>query len=101
MSQTPFDLFCENYPAVADAYRAYKTQYNQAGGLDNATKQLIQVGVFAALGVEFGVRDHARFAVDAGASKEDVYQAILLTLGPAGTARALPALKAAVSALET
>lgn len=100
MDKPAFDIFAEKYPAVVDAYRAYKNGYNAAGGLDGATKQLIQVAIFAALGAEFGVRDHAKFAVDAGASKEDVYQAILLALGPAGTSRGLPALKAAVEVLE-
>lgn len=101
MDKPAFDLFAEKYPAVVDAYRAYKTAYNGAGALEGATKQLIQVAVFTALGVEFGVRDHAKFAVEAGASKEDVYQAILLALGPAGTAKALPALKAAIETLES
>lgn len=101
MDKPAFDIFVEKYPAVVDAYRAYKSGYNDAGGLDGATKQLIQVAIFAALGVEFGIKDHAKFAVEAGATKEDVYQAILLALGPAGTSKALPALKAAVETLES
>ncbi len=89
MSQiSPFEVFSQTFPDVTEAYRAMKRTYGSAGPLDEKTKQLVQVAIMAAIGSEGGTRDHAKFALDAGATADEVLQAVLMVLGPAGMSRA-------------
>ena len=61
-----------------------KQTYGNAGPLDEKTKQLIQVAIMVAINSENGTRDHVGFALDARASIDEVRQAVLMALGPAG-----------------
>ena len=81
---SPFEVFANTFPEVTQAYRAMKSAYGAAGPLDERTKQLIQVAIMVSIGSEGGTRDHVGFALDAGASAEEVRQAVLMVLGPAG-----------------
>lgn len=85
---SPFEVFSQTFPEVTDAYRAMKRTYGAVGPLDEKTKQLIQVAIMAAIGSEGGTRDHARFALEAGATADEIRQAVLMVLGPAGMSRA-------------
>lgn len=84
---SPFEVFAESFPDVTRAYRAMKSAYGTAGPLDEKTKQLIQVAIMAAIGSEGGTRDHVGLALAAGATPDEVRQAILMVLGPAGMSR--------------
>lgn len=81
---SPFEVFAKTFPAVVDAYRQMKKTYGAAGPLDGKTQQLIQVAVMVAIGSESGTKDHVTFALDAGATPDEVRQAVLMVLGPAG-----------------
>ena len=85
---SPFEVFAARFPEVTDAYREMKRSYNAAGSLDEKTRQLIQVAVMVAVGSEGGAKDHAQFALDAGATAEEIRQSILMILGPVGMSRA-------------
>ena len=84
---SPFEVFAESFPQATEAYRSMKRMYGNAGPIDDKTKQLIQIAVMASIGSEGGVRDHTKLALDAGASPDEVRQAVLLVLGPAGMSR--------------
>ena len=84
---SPFEVFAKTFPEVTQAYRAMKSAYGSAGPLDEKTKQLIQVAIMVSIGSQGGTRDHVGFALDAGASAEEVRQAVLMVLGPAGMSR--------------
>lgn len=84
---SPFEVFAESFPEVTKAYRAMKSAYGAGGPLDNRSKQLIQVAIMVAIGSEGGTRDHVGFALDAGAAPDEIRQAILMVLGPAGMSR--------------
>ena len=84
---SPFEVFARTFPEVTQAYRSMKSAYGTAGPLDEKTKQLIQVAIMVSIGSEGGTRDHTGFALDAGAKPDEVRQAILLVLGPAGMSR--------------
>ena len=85
---SPFEVFAESFPEVTKAYRAMRSAYGAAGPLDEKTRHLIQVAIMVAIGSEGGTRDHVGFALDAGATPDEVRQAILMVLGPAGMSRA-------------
>ncbi|MDD1775553.1 MAG: carboxymuconolactone decarboxylase family protein [Methanobacterium sp.] len=63
------------------------------GPLDNKTCELIQLGAAATLRSEGAVHSHARRAVEAGASPEEVYQSIILLTSTIG----FPNVAAAIS----
>lgn len=89
MSQiSPFKVFSQTFPDVTEAYGAMKRTYGADGSLDAKTKHLVQVGIMTAIGSEGGTRDHARFALEAGATPDEVRQVVLMVLGPAGMSRA-------------
>lgn len=81
---SPFEVFAQTFPEVVESYRAMKKTYGEAGPLEEKTKQLIQVAIMVAINSESGTRDHAGFALDAGASVDELRQAVLMALGPAG-----------------
>jgi alkylhydroperoxidase/carboxymuconolactone decarboxylase family protein YurZ len=102
---SPFEVFSETFPEVTSTYRALKSSYGAAGALDEKTKHLIQTAIMVATGSESGTRDSAQRAIESGASRDEVIQAVLMVLGPAGMSRtdaglrwALDVLGAAVSA---
>ena len=84
---SPFEVFAQSFPEITNAYRALKSAYGNAGPLDEKTKQLIQVAIMVAIGSEGGTRDHVGLALDAGATPDEVRQAVLMVLGPAGMSR--------------
>ncbi|HTX60831.1 MAG TPA: carboxymuconolactone decarboxylase family protein [Methanobacterium sp.] len=63
------------------------------GPLDNKTCELIQLGAAATLRSEGAVHSHARRAVEAGASAEEVYQSVILLTSTIG----FPNVAAAIS----
>ncbi|MGO8762858.1 MAG: carboxymuconolactone decarboxylase family protein [Desulfobaccales bacterium] len=64
----------------------------QEGPLDEKTAQLVQLAAAAANGSEGSVHSHARRALKAGASSEEIYHAVILltsTIGFPHTSAAL------------
>lgn len=79
----------ELFEALENLGRAAKA----AGPLDTKTAHLIQLGSAAALRSEGAVHSHTRRALDAGASAEEIYHAIVLLTSTIG----FPNIMAAVS----
>lgn len=75
-----FKAFIENHGAIADAYRQVGDLCAEAGPIDAKTQHLIQMGVSIGAESKGGVRSHARRAMDAGASPEEVAQTVLLSM---------------------
>ncbi|MBS3759517.1 MAG: carboxymuconolactone decarboxylase family protein [Desulfobacterales bacterium] len=66
---------------------------HDAGPLEGKTKELVQLAAAASLQSEGAVHSHTRRAVEAGASQEEVYHALLLLVSTIG----FPRVSAAVS----
>lgn len=64
-----------------------------AGPIDDKTSQLIQLAASAAIRSEGAVHSHARRAMEQGASKDEVYQSLLLLTSTIG----FPNVAAAIS----
>ncbi len=75
--------FKRQFPAVWEAYEKLRAACDQ-GPLDERTRELIKIGVSAALRREGGLIAHISKALRAGATQKEVYQAIILATGLAG-----------------
>ncbi|WP_051831845.1 carboxymuconolactone decarboxylase family protein [Streptomyces violens] len=70
----------EAAPEMVSAFFGFdKAVFNkQAGNLDLVTRELIAVGVAVTTQCSFCIEDHAKRAVEAGASKADVAEAVMV-----------------------
>ncbi len=95
MSQIPkrFLKFTEDYPQVAKAYEELGNAVHAAGPLDEKTRALIKHAISTGARLEGAVHSHARKAVKAGCTKEEMRQVALLSLPTIG----LPSMMAALS----
>lgn len=90
---SPMELFKKEAPEVADAFNGLIQSLIATRGLDGKTKQLIYISMKTAMGDETAVKAHLPMAKALGATREEVVDAILLTLtvcGISGVLRCLP-----------
>ena len=90
----PIALLQKEAPEVARAFDALIQSIVKSKGLDEKTKQLIYIAMKAAQGDTQAVTFHILMAKNAGASKSEVIDALLVTLttsGIKGIATGLPA----------
>jgi AhpD family alkylhydroperoxidase len=73
-----FRNFLESHGEIAEAYQKAGLLCSQAGPIDEKHQHLIQLGVAVGIGSKGGVRSHARRAKEAGASDQEIVQAVLL-----------------------
>ena len=74
----------KRHPQWLDAVDALGIAVGGAGPLSEKTRQLVQLAAAAAIRSEGATHSHARRAVDAGASVEEVRHAILLLTSTIG-----------------
>ncbi len=74
-----FKQFVERHGGIADKFKEVGELCSKAGNLENKTQHLIQLGVSIGAGSKGGVRSHARRALEAGVSTDDLLQATLLS----------------------
>jgi 4-carboxymuconolactone decarboxylase len=91
-----YNTLSARYPSYIKALEALGQAVRAAGPLDERSAELIQLGAAAARRSEGAVHSHARRALDAGASPEEIRHALLLITSTAG----FPAVAAALSWLE-
>lgn len=72
-----YQRFRKQYPDYFGAIEALGTAVRQAGPLDEQVIQLVQLGAAAAIRSEGAVHSHARRALEAGASPEQIRHAVL------------------------
>ena len=74
-----FKKFVERNRDISEALLKVGELCSQAGPIDNVTQHLIQMGIAVGANSQGGVRSHARRALDAGATKEQLLQTVLLS----------------------
>jgi 4-carboxymuconolactone decarboxylase len=82
----------EKYPQFAKALEQLGETVRKEGPLDEKTSHLIQLAAAVAIRSEGAVHSHARRAVQAGATAEEIHHAVLLltsTIGFPSTSAAL------------
>lgn len=69
----------EAAPEMVSAFFGFdKAVFGNTGSLDLATRELIAVGVAVTTQCPYCIEDHAKRAIDAGASKTDVAEAVMV-----------------------
>jgi len=100
MPENPMELFRREAPEVAKAFDGLVMSLVASKGLDQKTKQLIYIAMKAATGDDTAVRAHLPMARQAGATKAEVVDAILMTLTVSGIRGVVHCLPDAVRAFE-
>jgi alkylhydroperoxidase/carboxymuconolactone decarboxylase family protein YurZ len=93
MELSPMELFQKEAPEVAAAFNGLIQALVASKGLDEKTKQLIYIAMKTAMGDDRAVRAHIPMAKSLGASREEMIDAVLMTLtvsGIAGVLKVLP-----------
>jgi 4-carboxymuconolactone decarboxylase len=78
----------DRFPEAATALEELGRVLRERGPLAERTAHLVQMAAAGAVGSEGGVRSHARRALAAGASLDEVYQVALLLVTTIGFPRA-------------
>lgn len=92
--KTFFEILEEETPSVNQAFSGLVQALERDGGLDAKTFQLVYLGIKASIGEVESVAAHAGFAKKAGATREEVRGAVLISLmtnGVTGIASCLAA----------
>ena len=86
-----FERFTDRFPDVAAAHEAIGKAGDAAGPLDRKMVELIKLGICMGAGLESASKSHVRRALQHGATREEVEQAIVLGVNPVGLPRAVMA----------
>ncbi|MGC3979536.1 MAG: carboxymuconolactone decarboxylase family protein [Paludibacteraceae bacterium] len=90
----PLEIFQNEAPKVAKAFDGLIDALKDTPGLDPKTKQLVYIGIKSSMGDTTAVYFHVQMAKKLGASRDEIRDAILITLsvcGLKGVASCLPA----------
>ncbi len=90
----------ERHPQLLDAVDALGVPAAKAGPLSDKARQFVQLAAAAAIRSEGAVHSHARRAVEAGASAEEIRHAILLLTSTIGFPTVVAAMTWADDVLE-
>ncbi|GAB6059869.1 carboxymuconolactone decarboxylase family protein [Desulfonatronum parangueonense] len=88
-----FQRMMDNYPGYMSAVADLGKAVREAGPLDEKTVNLVQLGAAAALRLEGAVHSHAKRAIAAGATQEELRHALIILTSTIG----FPAVAAAMS----
>lgn len=86
-----YKAFIEKFPALGKAHEDVAEAVAQAGPLDAKTCELIKIGLSVGAGLESAVRSHVRKAMHAGATPQEIEQAVLLAMNTLGFPRTVAA----------
>lgn len=95
MPQPALEAMREEFPFLAEATEAYALgDVWSRPGLDSRTRQLAAVAAFAAIGETGFMQIHAGYALNAGATEEELKEVIYMVTVPAGFPKAISASQA-------
>jgi alkylhydroperoxidase/carboxymuconolactone decarboxylase family protein YurZ len=100
MNSNPMEVFQKEAPEVAVAFNGLIQSLVASKGIDPKTKQLIYIAMKASMGDIMAVKAHVPMAKAAGATKEEVVDAILMTLTVSGLRGVVTCLPEAVKQFE-
>ncbi len=86
-----FKAFVQKFPELGRSHEMIAKAVEAAGPLDRKTCQLIKIGLSVGAGLESATRSHVRRALEAGASEQEIEQAILLAYNTLGFPRTVMA----------
>ena len=86
-----FRDFVARFPVLGEAHQRLGREVESLGPLDTKECALIKIGISLGAGLESALRSHVRRATRAGASREEIEQAILLGMNTVGFPRTVAA----------
>ncbi len=98
--KNPMEVFQNEAPEVAAAFNNLIGALSSTGGLDAKIRQLIYIGMKASQGDTGAVIAHTPMAKQAGATREELKNTILLTLTVSGIKGVVTCLPGALSAYD-
>jgi alkylhydroperoxidase/carboxymuconolactone decarboxylase family protein YurZ len=84
-AQSALEVLNSVSPEAAQGFAAMRTAINKYGPIEPKMQELIALAGFTTAGLETGFRTHCGRALGHGATREEVFQAIMLTLGASAT----------------
>lgn len=79
-----YKAFISRFPDIGKAHEMAAQAALQAGPLDKKHCELVKIGISLGAGLESALKSHVRRAMEAGASHEEIEQAILLGMNTVG-----------------
>lgn len=95
-----FQKYEKRYPKFFEAWEAIGAAARKAGPLDRKTAHLIQLAAAASIRSEGAVHSHVRRGLEAGATPDEIRQALLLTAPTVGFPNVIAALSWAEDVLD-
>ncbi len=95
-----YSQFQEENPEVFNAYQSLGELISEQVAFDSKTRELLKLAMAAGIGSEGAVQSHAHRALEAGSSKEEIEQTLLLGVTTLGFPRMMAALTWAKEALK-
>jgi alkylhydroperoxidase/carboxymuconolactone decarboxylase family protein YurZ len=86
-----FKEFITEYPELGAAHERVASAVEKAGPLDGRTLALVKIGICLGAGLESALRSHVRRALEHGAARAEIEQAILLGMNTVGFPRTVAA----------
>ncbi|MCW5755569.1 MAG: carboxymuconolactone decarboxylase family protein [Phycisphaeraceae bacterium] len=86
-----FQQFVARYPSLGEAHQHIAREVESLGPLDARLCALVKIGISLGAGLESALRSHVRRAVEAGATRHEIEQAILLGMNTVGFPRTVAA----------
>jgi AhpD family alkylhydroperoxidase len=86
-----FRDFVARFPVLGEAHQRVGREVESLGPLDTKQCALIKIGISLGAGLESALRSHVRRATQAGATREEIEQAILLGMNTVGFPRTVAA----------
>jgi alkylhydroperoxidase/carboxymuconolactone decarboxylase family protein YurZ len=82
-----YERFSERYPDIARSNAVLGKAAANAGPLERKVSELVKLGISLGAGLESAAKSHARRALGAGATREEVEHAVLLGVSTVGFSR--------------
>ena len=79
-----YQKFAEKFPEVFKTYNQLGVSCREAGPLDTKAQSMIKLGIAMGCNSRGGVMSHTRKALAAGATSDEIYHAVLLSLTTIG-----------------
>lgn len=93
--QPTLERMRQEFPFLAEATQGYALgDVWSRPGLDNRTRQIAAVAVFAAMGETPFMKVHARYALNIGVTEDELKEVVYMVTVPAGFPRAITASQA-------
>lgn len=86
-----FRDFVARFPVLGEAHQRIGREVESLGPLDAKGCSLVKIGISLGAGLESALRSHVRRAMQAGATREEIEQAILLGMNTVGFPRTVAA----------